>query len=123
MRMSTNTLHTASDLQARWRLAGEWENLLALAGSRPRNGRLRVTPMTARILEAQPAIERLTDVLYSPEPVDARGMAIARALVRDGTGPVYNPYSAHSLVDAIDQAVAALEPGPGLGSPDAHARG
>jgi len=123
MRMRTNPHHTASDPQARWRVAGEWENLLALAERRPRNGQLRVTPMTARILAARPAIDRLTDALYSVEPVDARGVAIARALVRDGTGPVYNPYSAQSLTDVIDHAIAALEPHPVVGSPDAHACG
>jgi hypothetical protein len=66
--------------------------------------------MTRRIRAARPEIERLTAILYSPEPVNPRGVAIARRLARDGTGPVYDPRCGRSLVDEVDEMIAALGP-------------
>jgi hypothetical protein len=91
-------------------VAGEWDHLLALAETAPDRSRWRVSPMTRRIRAARPEIERLTAILYSLEPVDPRGVAIARRLARDGTGPVYDPRCGRSLVDEVDEAIAALGP-------------
>jgi hypothetical protein len=99
-----------SELSNRWRVAGEWDHLLALAETAPVKSRWRVLPMTRRIRAAQPEIERLTAILYSLEPVNPRGVAIARRLARDGTGPVYDPRCGRSLVDEVGGAIAALGP-------------
>jgi hypothetical protein len=98
-----------SELPNRWQVAGEWEHLLALAGNGPVTGRWRVRPMTDRILAARSEIERLTAALYSLEPVNPCGVAMARRLARDGAGPLYNPSSGRSLVAALDESIAALD--------------
>jgi hypothetical protein len=112
MRIRDISRQRLSELPNRWRLAGEWEHLLALAENGPVNGRWRVRPMTDRILAARSEIEQLTAALYSLEPVNPYGVALARRLVRDGAGPVYDPRSGRSLLDAIDESIAALDPGP-----------
>lgn len=66
--------------------------------------------MARRIRAARPEIERLTGILYSLEPVDPNGVAVARRLARDGTGPLYDPHCERSLVDEVDEAIAALCP-------------
>ncbi len=68
MRIRDISSQRLSELPSRWRLAGEWKHLLALAETGPVNGRWRVRPMTDRILAARPEIEQLTAALYSLEP-------------------------------------------------------
>jgi hypothetical protein len=82
--------------------------------------------MSGQILAARAAIERLTEALYSPELVDPRGLAMARRLVRDGAGPVYDPRADRSLADALAECLDALDPSRrcamSYGPADAHAR-
>jgi len=42
-----------------------------------------------RVIEAQYQIESLADALMAPLPT-ARGVAMARSLLSDGAGPIYN---------------------------------
>jgi hypothetical protein len=104
------TIQRMSELSGRWRVAGEWDHLLELAEATPVKTRWRVRPLTRRIRAARPEIERLTATLYSLEPVNPQGVAVARRLVRDGTGPVYDPHSGRSLLDEVGRAIAALDP-------------
>jgi hypothetical protein len=106
----SRSFHRLSELSSRWRVAGEWDHLLQLAETGPVRSRWRVRPMTDRILTARSQIEQLTAALYSLEPVNPCGVAMARRLIRDGAGPVYDPGSERSLADAIHESIAALDP-------------
>lgn len=105
-------------------MAGEWEHLLTTAEAGAAKGRWRVRPMSGQIVAARLEIEQLTAALLSLEPVDPRGVAMARRLVRDGAGPVYNPRCKRSVADAVDECLGALEPAPANpgGVRNAHAR-
>ena len=62
------------------------------------------------ILDAAELLEELADRLEAPEPVDARGVAQVRVLLRDGESPLFNPGRANQLAEAFEAALEALEP-------------
>jgi hypothetical protein len=59
----------------------------------------------------------LADHLDNGDPVDATGVARVRILLRDGTGPLYDPYDPDSLNASLQAAMEALDPR--VRSPDA----
>jgi hypothetical protein len=82
-------------------LADGWERVLT------RRARL---PRRDRVATAEPIIGLLAERLRMPLPVPARGVALAKVLLTDGTGPLYSPLSTVALDDAVAEAVAFLDP-------------
>jgi hypothetical protein len=92
-------------------LADNWDHLLDVAA-----GRVTMSPQRRamlrreRITDAEPQIRELSALLRGLQPVPARGVVSARALLTDGTGPVYSPVSTTVLSDAIANVIAELDP-------------
>jgi hypothetical protein len=64
-------------------------------GVRPSHA--RVSPVLSQVIAATDDLSRLADALATPGPVAARGVAQARILLTDGTGPLYNAKSTANL--------------------------
>jgi len=62
-----------------------------------------------KVLTARPALEALAERLERPGPVDARGVAHVRLLLRDGGGPLYSRPDADDLEHPLHVALDALE--------------
>jgi hypothetical protein len=84
----------------RW-LAGE-------ANRRPSPG-LRLRGHRAAVERAEGDLRMLASRLQAPRPVAPEGVARTRALLTDGTGPLYNPHRAAGLRAAIRDAARALD--------------
>jgi hypothetical protein len=87
-----------SDLAQRRSIADGLRNLVA-----------EVLPDRAVLGAARAELEQLADALAKPGPVSVRGVAQARILLTDGTGPLYNPRSEASLRARALSAVDSLE--------------
>jgi len=70
----------------------------------------RIGGASARVREARPELERLARRLAEPDPVDPRGVALTKALLSDGAGPLFWDRSTESLEARLREAFAALEP-------------
>ena len=55
-----------------------------------------------------PIIERLVDRLLATEPVDVRGVALARLLITDGAGPLYSNRRQRAVTEAVARALDAV---------------
>jgi hypothetical protein len=108
-------------LRRRMATAANWERLLRVAQAarqsasgppaRRWGARPAAMPVCARqIVAAEPAIRELVSCLSMPLPVPAQGVAMARVLLTDATGPVYNARSRVSLATALDAAITYLDP-------------
>ena len=62
-----------------------------------------------KVLDAEAMLGEVADRLASGQPVDARGVAQIRLLLRDGCGPLYTRPQADDLQSALDAAIEALE--------------
>jgi hypothetical protein len=81
----------------------------------------QVEPDRRQVLVAAEALETLAERLLDPAPVDARGVARAEVLLRDGTGPLYSRHAEESLAAAAASALGGLEPRRPLAhSPNGH---
>jgi hypothetical protein len=102
--------HLAS-ARARRELVRDWQRVLdqALRAPRPRNP--HVPLCRDRIFDAAGAMRAMLDALSTPVPVSARGVAMARLLLSDGTGPLYNRKSPVDLSAALREVTARLDPG------------
>ena len=85
-------------------LAVCWERLLDAAQLPVRAFDPHVPVAAAQIKAAEGDITRLVQLLRAPQPVAARGVAVATDLLQDGRGPAYNGASHHSLVGAVRDA-------------------
>ena len=101
-------------LRSRRELARRWEHLLAVAARQPRAGADLLC--RDRILAARDDVRDLAARLRSPLPVPAAGVAAARVLLTDATGPVYNPRHPGSLTARLHRIAAELDPGQPLQS-------
>jgi hypothetical protein len=63
-----------------------------------------------RVVAAEPIIRDLMNRLTAPLPVPARGVAMARVLLTNGTSPVYNRRADVALTDAVAAAAVQLDP-------------
>ena len=97
-------------LPMRVSVAQNWRDLLAQAAA-PRPGR---QPGRTTLPGADPGCRRrhpghagCADALL---PVPARGVAAAKQLLTDGTGPLYNPASTTDLSAALREVVGLLDP-------------
>ena len=85
------------------------EHLLELA-NRPAGVRSpRVLARRQAIIDVEPDLRTMLTKLAIPLPTSARGVAIVRMLLTDGTGPLYNQRNPTSLRDAVRDAAAHLE--------------
>ncbi|HUO72810.1 MAG TPA: hypothetical protein VMU39_18730 [Solirubrobacteraceae bacterium] len=69
-----------------------------------------IAPHTREVLSARAVLSALDRRLRAPEPVSARGMAMLRTLLTDGTSPLYQPAGPGALGSRLRAAAAALEP-------------
>ncbi|HWD54780.1 MAG TPA: hypothetical protein VG346_06640 [Acidimicrobiales bacterium] len=74
-------------------------------------GRLRPVPLNrAAVRRVRAQLESLADRLASDDPVDVRGIARLRALLSDGTGPLYQPREGGHLELEVAALRSALAP-------------
>jgi hypothetical protein len=64
----------------------------------------------SRVTEHRHEIEALVDQLLAPAPLSARGVALVRLLLRDGTGPLYRYASRADLGEMVRRVTSALDP-------------
>jgi len=64
----------------------------------------------SRVTECRRDLEALIDHLLAPAPLSARGVALVRLLLRDGTGPLYRYESRADLGILVRRVTAALDP-------------
>jgi hypothetical protein len=91
-------------------LAGQLLGVLRDVRARHPWGIGQVQPDRREVLAAAEALETLAERLLDPAPVDARGVARAELLLRDGTGPLYFHGAKSRLAGVAAAALAALEP-------------
>jgi hypothetical protein len=61
-----------------------------VAATREPGSLARIRPRRATVRSQEAELRELAEMLRSPSPVYARGIAMLEGLVRDGTGPVYD---------------------------------
>lgn len=62
-----------------------------------------------RVGAAKAQIDALARALVRPL-ASVRGVAMALTILRDGSGPLFNPYSERSLTDLLDQVIELMNP-------------
>jgi hypothetical protein len=62
----------------------------------------------AAVRAGREAILGLAERLQSTEPLSARGVVLARGLLTDGHGPLFNPSSEQTVVEAVFDVQDAL---------------
>jgi hypothetical protein len=67
-------------------------------------------PCAPEVFDVAPLLHDLAAELAHPAPVDARGVAQVRLLLRDGTGPLCDEPWAGRLECCLTQALSALAP-------------
>jgi hypothetical protein len=70
----------------------------------------RVPVSRSAVMDARDDLDLLARRLLSGAPVDVRGVAQARVLLSDGSGPLFWRRSPESLRARIHEAIEALEP-------------
>jgi hypothetical protein len=91
--------------RTRTEVAGELERLLAAPAS---GRRWSVLPHGRAVTANAEAIAELADLLRGPVPLYAGGLAMLRALLTDGTGPVYTDTVGLTLALALRDARLAI---------------
>lgn len=89
-------------------LAGALQRVLALTGGPPR-AITTVRVSRRHVRAAAPELQGLVDRLLAGGPVSACGVAQLRALLADGSGPVYHRRSPDDLADRLREVRAALD--------------
>ena len=92
-------------------LAAAVEKLVDASERPPRSGRSSRAPVRwSEVSSARASLLGVAGVLRSPGPVSARGVAMVRALLIDGSSPIYSPFQApDELWHATRDAMRALE--------------
>jgi hypothetical protein len=102
--------HRLISLRTRQRLAAEVRQVRRGA-ARPRHRFERqLHPCAPEVLDVAPLLHDLAAELAHPGPVDARGVAQVRLLLRDGTGPLFDKPWPGDLERCLTQALSALTP-------------
>jgi hypothetical protein len=83
-----------------------WVRAKALHG--PAGQRLRVPICADRVLSCSADFDELISRLLAADPPSARGVALTRALLADGSGPLYQRASTEDLHAAVRTAAEAL---------------
>lgn len=90
-------------------LADTWLDLLVEA-RRPRSLFDPAIPLLrSGVTEAESQIRSLADALVEPLPT-VRGVAMAVDMLRDGAGPLFNRDCRQTLVGAVSEVIALLNP-------------
>jgi hypothetical protein len=97
-------------LPLRRSLAQDWRDLSARAAGPATARSPRVWPCRDRIMAADRDILALRRALSASLPVPARGVALARGLLSDGAGPLYNRSCPTDLAAALARVVELLDP-------------
>jgi hypothetical protein len=92
----------------RRRLAAGIEALLEAAEDPPLMPGSAIRPRRKEVLAARPLMLRAAEILRSPEPIQARGVAQMGRLLSDPTGSVYSPAPAMTLSDELGCAISAM---------------
>ena len=96
-------------LRRRRQLARHWEHLLDVA-QRQAPAVPRAPLCRDRIVAAGAEIRDLAAHLRAPLPVTATGVAAARVLLTDATGPLYNRRDRTGLPVQLGRIIAQLDP-------------
>jgi hypothetical protein len=109
---SDQLLAARANLLVEWQgrrcLAEDWEHLLS-AARKPTVARSPRLPLQSEaIVGAEHYVRELVAKLRQPADVSPRGVALARLLMTDGAGPLYNPRRAADLVPALRSATTSL---------------
>jgi hypothetical protein len=96
------------DPATRAELADGWEAVLERADQARSFIDPRVPLIQARVRAADNEIRAMIAVLRDSLPVPARGIAIARTLLTDGTGPLYNTHNRRDVRTAVREAIHHL---------------
>ena len=96
------------DPAARFELASCWQAVLDRVSAASRWTDPRMPLMRSRVAAATAEIRQLIGALRASAPVSARGVAMARRLLTDGTGPLYNAQSTLDLGVTLRAAVRHL---------------
>ena len=89
-------------------LARDLDQIAVTARRTP--SKMQVRLCRRRIREAGAELSALSRQLAAPGPVSVRGVAMIRVLLRDGTGPLFQPGSGVDLRLLLYTALAALDP-------------
>jgi hypothetical protein len=86
---------------------------LLRAADEPEHALTRAPSMAVleRVRTTRNDLEALVDHLLAPVPVSARGVALVRMLLRDGSGPLFRYESRADLAAQVRRATDALDPG------------
>jgi hypothetical protein len=90
-------------------LAKSYRRLVRDAGEPGRLSRRRVSPPRAHVTASAGELVRLADALGRPEPVAPRGVAEARRLLVDATGPLYDAAAGGRLRECASRATQHLQ--------------
>ena len=90
----------------RTRIADGLERL-ALSADKPRS-RLRILPSRAAMLGNRSEMLELAEILRQDRPLYARGVAMLRVILTDGTGPAYTDQRGDALASQLQVARASL---------------
>ncbi len=90
-------------------LADSWLDLLIEARRQRSLFDASVPLVRKHVFDADAQIHSLANALLGPLPT-VRGLAMSVAMLRDGSGPLFNLNSAATLSDSIETAVAELNP-------------
>jgi hypothetical protein len=100
--------HQLIGCNVRRRLAREIRTLLIRA-ERPLHPMRSTVPICRhKVIEARQALHELAHLKVSPGPVDARGVARLRRLLRDGEGPIFRRPRDEDLEPELEAIIEAL---------------
>jgi hypothetical protein len=94
----------------RHELTKEWDHVLDLAGRPPVPRTPRAPLCRRRIVAAEGDVREMVTVLAGPLPIAARGAAMARLLLIDGTGPLHDNRCPVGLGAAVRAATGQMDP-------------
>jgi hypothetical protein len=106
--LATRAAQLAS-VAVRRELVRNFDHLLELVERTAAAPGARVLASREAIAEAEPDLREMLTKLATPLPTSARGVAMARILLTDGTGPLFRPRCPTNLRRAVQDAIAQLD--------------
>jgi hypothetical protein len=82
----------------------------------------RILPDRAAVAGSRAELQKLADALVAPGPVAVRGVAQARILLTDGTGPLYDPRGGATVGAEALSAIESLALPEAAGARGAYGR-
>jgi hypothetical protein len=98
-------------------LAQNWDDLLFQVRRPPRALDHRVPLCRDRILACESDVKQMVKSLAISLPLSAKGVAMAKCLITDGSGPLYNRDCADDLRGALTEILSHLDPTVPLAAP------